>query len=76
MRRTLAAVALSLSLFTPSVPGRDPLWAFLSSFWTGSLTKEGCGMDPYGRCNPGQPQQPQTEAGCGADPSGRCNPGS
>jgi hypothetical protein len=76
MRRTLVTLALTLPLLTPSAPRLDPLWAFLSSLWTGSLTKEGCGADPSGRCNPGQPQQPQSEAGCGADPDGRCNPGS
>ncbi len=38
-------------------------WSVLASFWT----KNGCSVDPDGRCLP-------TKNGCSADPSGRCLP--
>jgi hypothetical protein len=44
------------------------LWSFLGRAWT----KEGCHIDPYGRCL----TSPQTtDAGCSIDPYGRCLPG-
>jgi hypothetical protein len=38
-------------------------WSVLASFWT----KNGCQMDPDGRCLP-------TKNGCSVDPDGRCLP--
>ena len=38
-------------------------WSVLASFWT----KNGCQVDPNGRCLP-------TKNGCQIDPSGRCLP--
>lgn len=77
MRRTLIAVALASSLGIPS-PARllDSFWSLLSSLGQGApITKEGCGMDPNGRCKPAQTHPlPQADAGCGADPDGRCKP--
>jgi hypothetical protein len=43
------------------------------SFLTGVLNKEGCNIDPNGRCIPGAPPSTiQTDAGCNIDPNGRC----
>ena len=49
----------------------DRLWSFLMRDWA----KEGCDIDPNGRCNPQGPAQ-QTKEGCGIDPNGRplCKP--
>jgi len=45
------------------------------SFLTGSRDKEGCFIDPSGRCVPTKPQPTiQTDSGCYIDPSGRCVP--
>lgn len=61
MRRTLVALVLTVSL-VPSTPSGlfDRLWALLSARWRAAVslpaqrqTKEGCGMDPDGRCTPG-----------------------
>ncbi len=70
MNRILVALGLAASLVAPSSSRLlDPLWAFFSSLSEGSAsTKEGCGLDPWGRCNSAQPQQ--TENGCGLDPWG------
>jgi hypothetical protein len=88
MRRSFMAVALAASLASTAPYGCfDPLWALFSSLWD---TKEGCGMDPNGRCletpkagcgmDPnGQclpAPQPTSDIGCGMDPDGRCTPGS
>lgn len=73
MNRVLVALGLAASLMSPTSSRLlDPLMVFLSSFSEGSaITKNGCGMDPFGRCNSAQPQQ--SENGCGMDPDGRCN---
>jgi hypothetical protein len=44
----------------------DRAWAFLIGAWT----KEGCGLDPNGRCAPTSTDR--TDIGCGIDPDGRC----
>ena len=64
MRRTLIVFTLALPLLTPANL-LDPLWSFLSSLGSDSLTKAGCGWDPNGLC----------KAGCGADPDGLCKEG-
>lgn len=46
----------------------DRLWSFLR----GKEGKEGCGIDPFGRCAPEQPAH--RKAGCNIDPWGRCIP--
>jgi hypothetical protein len=84
MRRSFMAMALTASLVSTAPSGLfDPLWALFSSLWE---TKEGCGMDPSGRCLPaskaGCEMDPDgrcltaPKAGCELDPYGRCNPGS
>jgi hypothetical protein len=88
MRRTFVAMALTASLVSTAPAGFfDSLWALFSPLWG---TKEGCGMDPDGRCLPapkagcgmdpnGQclpAPQPTSDIGCGLDPSGQCKPGS
>lgn len=76
MRKALFALGLTASLLASgaSQPSLlDPLWAFLSSIWTGQPSDIGCGMDPDGRCQPNP--QPNTEIGCGMDPNG-CPKGS
>jgi hypothetical protein len=75
MRRSLVAVALTSSLLAPGAGHAtllDPLWSFFTLLWRGAIEKEGCGMDPDGRCAPAV--QPKTDAGCGMDPDGRCIP--
>jgi hypothetical protein len=70
MRRSLAAAALAASLLAPGTasPHRlHPLWAFLSSLWSGVMEKEGPGWDPDGRQ---APTRPTTDAGAGWDPDG------
>jgi len=42
----------------------------LASVWE----KEGCHIDPYGRCITDSPQE-TADTGCSADPYGRCLPG-
>jgi hypothetical protein len=80
MRSFLFALSFTASLLTIA-PSSQParLLASLVSLWdtpqqTQRLpTKEGCGMDPDGRCLPSTKSQPQQiDAGCGMDPSGRC----
>ena len=81
MRRTLIALGLSASLVSPA-PSHffDSLWHIVSALWSDSSpahqpqSKEGCGMDPFGRCS--STTQPQTDAGCGMDPFGLCKSGS
>jgi hypothetical protein len=41
------------------------------SFFTSVRNKEGCHLDPHGRCAPGAIR---TDEGCHLDPSGRCAP--
>lgn len=74
MRSILLAAAFASSLGVTNPSGLlDPLWAFLSSVWSGSPTKAGCGADPNGRCLPAPKPQPPTKEGCGADPNGKPN---
>lgn len=69
MHRALVAIALLASLAAPvSSNGLASLRVLWSEPWSDSFSKEGCRMDPFGRCNPAP--QPQPEAGCGMDPSG------
>ncbi len=35
-------------------------------------SKEGCHLDPDGRCNASQAQPPSAKEGCKLDPNGRC----
>lgn len=44
------------------------LWSFVLRLWG----KNGCGIDPDGRCLPSV--APPAENGCGLDPSGQCTP--
>jgi hypothetical protein len=56
---------------TPAVEGISRLgnfWSFLRSLWE----KEGCNIDPNGRCVQ-EPTQ-NTKIGCGIDPWGHCIP--
>jgi uncharacterized protein with LGFP repeats len=48
----------------------QPLWNLLARAWS----KEGCTMDPLGRCLPGTAptSDPQTDEGCRIDPLGGC----
>jgi len=68
MRRSLAAAALMASLMNPWTGILDPLLSFLSSLGNAPAIKEGCGMDPNGRCTTATP--PSTAAGGGWDPFG------
>lgn len=45
-------------------------------FFTGHREKEGCYIDPDGRCVPRAPLPPtiQADSGCYIDPSGGCRP--
>jgi hypothetical protein len=70
-----AASPLPESLRVGQVLESDPLvgpvWRLLRSAWT----KEGCRLDPNGRCasQPAKnPPPPQTKAGCRIDPNGFC----
>jgi hypothetical protein len=49
----------------------DRFWSFLWNAWS----KEGCRIDPDGRCSTGTAEPAtQTETGCRIDPDGRCLP--
>ncbi|HSS51509.1 MAG TPA: hypothetical protein VLX28_21405 [Thermoanaerobaculia bacterium] len=48
-------------------------WRFLTHLWS----KEGCRIDPDGRCTPQSTQAlpvPRTGSGCHIDPNGACQP--
>jgi len=51
------------------------LWNAVVSVWE----KEGCSIDPYGRCMPKSQTTPDSQnsadAGCSIDPFGRCTTG-
>ncbi|HSK75315.1 MAG TPA: hypothetical protein VLQ45_02570 [Thermoanaerobaculia bacterium] len=47
------------------------LFVRLESFLAGLWSKEGCRVDPLGRC---EPVAPATDAGCRLDPLGLCEP--
>jgi hypothetical protein len=48
-------------------------WSLLTALWD----KEGCHIDPNGRCVTGPASAPvvpaQADSGCNIDPNGRCN---
>lgn len=75
MHRALVAIALIASLAAPaSFNGLSSLWNLWSK--PGSAhSKIGCGMDPFGRCDPAPQPQLETDAGCRMDPFG-CPQGS
>ena len=60
---------------TVNVPLLSRLWNAVVSVWE----KEGCSIDPYGRCAPKSQATPDSQnlsdAGCSIDPYGRCLPG-
>ena len=53
-------------------PFLGPFWGFLRGVWE----KEGCNIDPWGRCGKRRNQSPPPlrKAGCNIDPLGRCVP--
>jgi hypothetical protein len=60
----------------------NPMTEALLQFWSyvaGALTKEGCGIDPSGRCitasSSGTSAPVGSDAGCTIDPDGYCLPG-
>jgi hypothetical protein len=74
MRPTLVALVFTASLLASRPPVLlEPLWAFLSSFWSEPSPKEGCGFDPDGLSAPAPPQV-ESDEGCGFDPNGLCTP--
>lgn len=75
MHRAVLTLALLASLATPASGGLDSLSSLGSWLWGDLLSKEGCGMDPFGRCSPAPQPGPESDAGCGMDPSG-CPAGS
>jgi hypothetical protein len=80
----LAAAPWASAAGGPAVPGPAAVfayaqldlfssaWRFLTSLWS----KEGCAIDPDGRCAPGAFQQSpstiKTDSGCAIDPNGHC----
>jgi hypothetical protein len=76
MRRTAAALAVTMSLMTTAPSGMlDQLWAVFSFLWADSTPKIGCGMDPDGLCQSAPAVEettppPTGEIGCGMDPNG------
>jgi hypothetical protein len=87
-RRGTAVLVLGLVLGTPLVSWAAPrptgrhagileagpaplawLWSFLARVWE----KNGCRVDPNGRCLDGL--QAPAKNGCSVDPNGRCAPG-
>jgi hypothetical protein len=62
----------------PQATALSPRLQVLQQLWVGFWTKEGCWIDPLGRCGlDGVSSQPQdSEEGCRIDPWGRCSPGS
>ncbi|MGH7483976.1 MAG: hypothetical protein ACREMY_00045 [bacterium] len=73
---TPSAFASSLSVAFPRASGSASVveerfagfWSFLTRLWA----KNGCEVDPNGRCLPASPQA--ADNGCSADPNGRCLP--
>jgi hypothetical protein len=45
-------------------------WTLLAEIWS----KEGCGIDPSGRCIPTPAPTSHSDIGCGIDLNGRCVP--
>lgn len=59
----------------PQVTALSLRLQILRQLWFGSLTKEGCGADPWGRCGSSSTSQTQPSGlVCGADSLGRCLP--
>lgn len=48
----------------------ERIWSFLR----GMEGKDGCRIDPFGRCTPTQSPEPRRKEGCNIDPNGRCLP--
>jgi len=72
MRRSLAALAVTVSLLTPGASQTHllgSLWGFFTSLWSGATANAGPGIDPNGRIVAPAPQ-PTPDAGAGADPDG------
>jgi len=85
--RTLLVLALAATLAGPRMSAAEPRskspslqsrttvapWDLFAGFWglLGRLTKEGCTIDPHGRCLT-DPASSQLDAGCMIDPHGRC----
>jgi hypothetical protein len=78
----LLIVAVAVPLAAAPIHRSDPvrlegtgplasLWTWLSQVWT----KNGCAIDPGGRCLPGAVPAPPAGAdnGCGIDPHGICH---
>lgn len=71
-RRGIAVLVLGVVLGAPLVSSAEPraagwstgLWAFLARAWA----KNGCRIDPNGRCLDGL--QAPADNGCGVDPNG------
>lgn len=57
----------------PTASASQDLFARLSSFLTHPWSKNGCSVDPSGRCLPGSGLAP--DSGCQVDPDGRCRTG-
>lgn len=55
-------------------PAGSVLLSWLQSL-LGMPAKNGCRVDPFGRCLPGTATGPTTKNGCRLDPFGRCLPG-
>lgn len=77
---TTALTARSLPGAVPHLRAAEPsaathavarLWSFLASLWS----KNGCQVDPQGRCVPGTGSAtPTAKNGCQVDPNGNCRP--
>jgi hypothetical protein len=87
--RTLLALALGFILAGPRLSAAETrrtiaprrttqsittVWDLFTRLWSlGSVTKEGCGLDPHGLCSPFPGVAPaQLDNGCGLDPHGGC----
>lgn len=67
----IAAPLATPSAFANSPSAAIPFWSFLTSLWA----KNGCQVDPDGRCAPGLTSVlPGRKNGCQVDPNGRCLP--
>jgi hypothetical protein len=89
--RTLLALALGLVLAGPRLSAAETnrtiaprraaqsittVWDLFTRLWSlGSVTKNGCGIDPHGLCSPSPgavPAPAQLDNGCTIDPHGGC----
>lgn len=81
---TLLASAWPVSAATTQRQRIEPVqaieWPFpeiLNRFWNflrGGEGKDGCHIDPHGRCTTAQSPETQRKDGCHIDPDGRCLP--